>query len=224
MSTTIKRRTAEKFYHAGHALFQQGRYVEALSELRRAEDAFRKLDAKGHPFSIPLANGVSGLATTLAVSGLCYQKLGDYRTALTCYETSLINSKFEKKLPFLEFSKNLSQNILFCYAKELENTDIETRDALLSHEPEIDISYRFPFSLSKGAIPLARLYELAPEQYRQFKDFYQHAQVKDAEIRRMYKRTDESTVKRMSFYVWGILLFIWVIYGLIVADTLLYKK
>jgi tetratricopeptide (TPR) repeat protein len=215
---------AEKFYDAGHALFQQGRYDEALLELRRAEDAFRKLDAKGHPVDIPLPNGVSGLANTLAISGLCYQKIGDYKTALNYFETSFINAKFEKRQPFLDFSKKLSQHMLSCYDKEIENTDIGTRDALLNREPEIDISYRFPFSLTKAAIPFARLYELAPEQYRQFRAFYERARAKDAEIRRLYKRTDESTVKRMSFYIWGVLFVIWVIYGIIVADTLIYKK
>ncbi len=224
MSTTIQRRTAERFYHDGHALCQQGRYDEALGALRQAEDTFRKLDAKGHPFSISLANGVSGLANTLVASGLCYQKLGDYKTALTYYETSFINSKFEKKKPFREFCKNLSQNMISCYAKEIEHTDIGTQNALLSREPEIDISYRFPFSLSKDAIPLARLYELAPEQYGQFADFYRHAKEQDEAIRRTEKGTDESTVKRMGYYIWGALLTILVIYGIIVADSLICKK
>ena len=224
MATTLKRQTAEKFYHAGHALFQQGLYGEALNELRRAEDAFRKLDVKGHPFGDPLANGVSGLATTLAVSGLCHQKLGDYGTALTCFETSLIISKFEKKKPFREFCKDLSRNMIYCYAKELEDTDLGTQNALLSHEPEIDLSFRFPFSLPMGAIPLARLYELAPEQYRQFEDFYRRARQKDAEIRRENKATRADTVKRMGYYIWGTLLIIWVVYGLIAFGALIGKK
>jgi tetratricopeptide (TPR) repeat protein len=215
---------AEKSYDAGHALFQQGRYDEALIELRRAEDAFRKLDAKGHLFDIPLPNGVSGLANTSALSGLCYEKLGDYRTALTCYETSLINAKFEKKQPFLDFSRKFTPNMRSCYEQEIKNTDIGTRDALLNKDAELDISYRFPFSLSKAAIPFARLYELASEQYRQFQDFYERARKKDSEIRRMFKEIDVSTVKRVSFYVWGILFVIWIIYGLIVADTLIYKN
>ena len=224
MSTIITRRMAEKSYDAGHALFQQDRYDEALIELRRAEDAFRKLDAKGHLFDIPLPNGVSGLANTSALSGLCYEKLGDYRTALTCYETSLINAKFEKKQPFLDFSKKFSQNMRCCYEQEIKNTDIGTRDALLNQDAELDISYRFPFSLTKAAIPFARLYELAPEQYGQFQDFYERAKKKDSEIRRMFKGTDESTVKRVSFYLWGILVVIWIFYGIIVADTLIYKN
>jgi len=215
---------AEKSYDAGHALFQEGRYDEALIELRRAEDAFRKLDAKGHLFDIPLPNGVSGLANTSALSGLCYEKLGDYRTALTCYETSLINAKFERKQSFLDFSRKFSQNMRSCYEQEINNTDIGTRDALLNQEAEVDISYRFPFSLTKAAIPFARLYELAPEQYRQFQYFYERARKKDSEIRRMFKGTDESAVKRAGFYIWGILFVIWIIYGLIVAETLIYQN
>jgi tetratricopeptide (TPR) repeat protein len=215
---------AEKSYNAGHAFFQQGRCDEALIELRQAEDAFRKLDEKGHLFDIPLPNGVSGLANASALSGLCYEKLGDYRTALTCYETSFINAKFEKKQPFLDFSKKLFPNMRSCYEEEIKNIDIGTRDALLNQEAKIDISYRFPFSLTKAAIPLARLYELAPEQYGQFQDFYERARTKDSEIRRMFMRTNKSTVKRVSYYVWGILFAIWIFYGLIVANTLIYKK
>ena len=224
MSTSTTRRMAEKAYDAGHALFQQGHYDEALIELRRAEDAFRKLDAKGHLLGVPLPNGVSGLANTSALSGLCHEKLGDHISALTCYETSFINAKFEKKQPFLDFSKKLSPNMRSCYEEEIKNTDIATRDAILSQEAEIDISYRFPFSLTKAAIPFARLYELAPEQYGQFQDFYERARKKDSEIRRMSKSTDGSSVKKVSFYVWGVLSVIWIIYGLIVADALIYKK
>ncbi|HUI66793.1 MAG TPA: tetratricopeptide repeat protein [Nitrospirota bacterium] len=224
MSTITTRRMAENAYDAGHALFQQGRYGEALIELRRAEDSFRKLDAKGHLFGTPLPNGVSGLANTSALSGLCYEKLGDYVIALTCYETSFINAKFEKKQPFLDFSKKLSQNMRSCYEEETKNTDIGKRDAILNQEAEIDISYKFPFSLTKAAIPFARLYELAPVQYGEFQDFYERARKKDSEIRRMFKRTDESTVKKGSVYIWGVLIVIWSIYGLIVADALTHKK
>jgi tetratricopeptide (TPR) repeat protein len=224
MSTITTRRMAEKAYDTGHALFQQGRYDEALIELRPAEDAFRKLDAQGHLFGVSLPNGVSGLANTSALSGLCHEKLGDYAKALVCYETSFINAKFEKKQPFLDFSRNLSQNMRSCYEEEIKNTDYRTRDAILNQEAEIDISYRFPFSLAKTAIPFARLYELAPEQYGQFQDFYDRARKKDVEIRRMSKSTDESTVKKVSFYVWGILFVIWSIYGLIVAEALIHKK
>lgn len=123
MRTIITRRTAEKSYDTGHALFQQGRCNEALIELRRAEDAFRKLDTKGRLFYIPLPNRVSGFANTSALSGLCYEKLGDYRIALTRYETSLINEKFDKKQPFLDFSGKFSQNMRSCYEQEIKNTD-----------------------------------------------------------------------------------------------------
>ncbi len=84
-------------FENGYALFLEKRYVQALSELQRAEDAFRKLDARGHPFTIPLSNGVSGLANALALSGQCWQFLGNYEKAVLLYETSLINAKFEKK-------------------------------------------------------------------------------------------------------------------------------
>ena len=224
MSTTITRRMAEKSYDAGHALFQQGRYEEALIELRHAEDAFRKLDAKGHLFDVPLPNGVSGLANASALSGLCHEKLGDYKRALTCYESSLVNEKFEKKRPFLDFSKKLSPNMLSCYEQEIRSSDTETRDALLRQEAEIDISFIFPFSLAKAAIPFARLYELAPERYGQYQGFYERARKKDSEIRNMFKRTDESAVKRASFYIWGSLIVIWIFYGLIVAENLILKK
>ena len=137
MSTIITRRTAEKSYDAGHALFKQGRYDEALIDLRHAEDAFRKLDAKGHLFDIPLPNGASGLANTSALSGLCYEKLGDYRTALMCYETSFINTKFERKHPFLDFSRKFSQNMRFCYEQEIKNTDIGTRDVKRTDESTV---------------------------------------------------------------------------------------
>jgi len=215
---------AEKAYDAGHALFQQGRYDDALIELRLAEDAFRKLDAKGHLFGVPLPNRVSGLANTSALSGFCHEKLGDYTKALTCFEASFINAKFEKKQPFLDFSKKLSQNMRFCYEEEIKNTDIGTRDAILNQEAEIDISYRFPFSLTKVAIPFARLYELAPERYAQFRDFYERARQKDSEIRSKFKSTDESAVKRASFYIWGALIVIWIFYGLVVAEKLLSNR
>jgi tetratricopeptide (TPR) repeat protein len=224
MSTITKRRMAEKAYDAGQTLSQQGRYDEALIELSRAEDAFRELDTKGHLFDSPLPNGVSGLANTSALSGLCYEKLGDYITALTCYETSFINAKFEKKRPFLDFSKKLSQNMCSCYEEAIKHIDIGARDALLDQEAKIDTSCRFPFSLTKAAIPFARLYELAPERYGQFHDYYERARKKDSEIRRTLERTDESTVKKASFYVWGILVAIWIIYGIIIANALIHKK
>ncbi len=188
MPTTNTRLIAEKYYDAGNAFFQQGRFEEALIELRRAEDTFRKLDAGGHPFDPPLPNGVSGLANTLALSALCYEKIGDHRTALTYFESSFINAQFEKKQPFRDFTTRLSPHMLACYEKEIENIDVGMQRDLLNQAPKIDISYRFPFSLIKAVITFARLYELAPEKYGQFRDFYDRARKKDSQIRRQYKK------------------------------------
>lgn len=212
---------AEERFNAGRALFQEGRYNEALIELHRAEDAFRKQDAPGHPFAVNLSNGVSGLANTLFLSGQCCQKLGDHKAALTYYETSLINAKFEKKRAFRAFMRQLSENMIFCYERTVEESGAGKRDLLLSTAPEIDVSFRFPYSLQPDLIPFARLYELAPERYPRYKDYFQRAKEKDAEYRRLSKTSDESTMRKMSIYVWGIIVVIWTIYGLIVVKTLL---
>ena len=131
MTLFLKRRAAESLYENGYALFLEKRYMQALAELQRAEDAFRKLDARGHPFTIPLSNGVSGLANSLALSGQCWQLLGNYEKAAHLYETSLINSKFEKKKTFQEFMKTLQKNMLFCYQKKLEFVDQKTLQSKL---------------------------------------------------------------------------------------------
>ena len=224
MSTSVRRRMAEQLYYSGRALFQEGLYSDALVELHRAEDAFRKLDARGHPFTNPLPNGVSGLANTLALSGLCSYELGNYETALTYFETSYINAKFEKKQPFRDFMQTLTDKMVTCYEKVSENIEADAVHRLLGREPAIDISFRFPYSLPPDVIPFARLYELAPERFPRYKDFYQRAQEKDTEIRRKSKSSDEAAMKRMSIYVWSILFSIWVVYGLIVLEVLTRKK
>ncbi len=221
MPITTTKRTAERFYDSGCALFQQCRYKEALDELKRAEDAFRALDVRGHPFSPHrLSNGVSGLANTLVLSGLCCQKLAQYTLAAKFYETAFVNAKFEKRKAFHIFSRTIAENLITCYEKFQEGVDRAERDRLLTRDPAIDISFQFPHSLSPDSVPLARLFELAPEQYAHYRDFYQRSRWKDAETRRLSKTSDESTTKRMSFYVWAILLTIWAIYGLIVIDAL----
>ncbi len=224
MLTSMKIKTAQYFYDAGLALFQENRYAQSLVELKKAEDAFRKIDARGHPFSTPLPNGVSGLANTLALSGLCFQQLEDYRKAAKYYETSLINSKFEKKLPFRAFLRTLNANLLTCYEREWDASGAETLARILNSDPEIDTTYQFPFSLNDDAVILARIYELAPERYEQFKGFYYRAKTKDTEIRRRDKRSDESSMKKMSFYIWAALFIIWAAYGLVVAEALVKNK
>ena len=224
MPTSIKIKAAQQSYDAGLALFQENRYSQALAELKRAEDAFRKFDARGHPFSTPLPNGVSGLANTLALSGLCFQKLGDRRKAMSCYETSLINAKFEKRRPLKQFLKTLNANLIACYEQEWEASPPETITRILNSDPEIDTTFRFPYSLPEESITFARLYELAPERYEQIRNFYRRAKAKDAGIRRRDKRSDESRFRKMSFYIWGVLSVIWAVYGLVVARALLTKK
>ncbi len=223
MSNSAIRRMAEQLYDAGRALFQAGQYNEALLELRRAEDAFRRWDAQGHPFTDRLPSGMTGLAETLALSGLCYQKLGNFKAALTCYETSLINSKFERRSALRSFTHTLAENLITCYEKTIEDTSLN-RESFLNQEPEIDVSYRFPHSLPPGIIPFARLYELAPDRYLRYQDFYRRAKQRDESIRLMLKTSDESTMKRASIYVWGILVAIWIAYGLIVVNALFHKR
>ncbi len=220
MSTSAQRRLAEHLYHSGLALFQRGLYTEALIELRRAEDAFRVWDARGHPFSHHISNGISGLANSLALSGQCHQELGNFRAALTSYETSLINSKFEKRKAFRAFTQNLYKQMTVCYEKLLESSGDKDREAVvLGRDPEIDISFRFPYSLPPEAVPFARLYEIAPDRYSRYRDYYQRVKETDREIRRSTRTSDESTMTRISIYVWSILAAIWVIYGLIVIEA-----
>jgi tetratricopeptide (TPR) repeat protein len=219
MTLFLKRRTAEGLYENGYALFLEKRYMQAIAELQRAEDAFRKLDARGHPFTIPLSNGVSGLANTLALSGQCWQLLGNYEKAVHLYETSLINAKFEKKKPFQALLKTLQNTMLLCYQKKLELIDQKTLQQIVTQEPDIDVYYRFPFSLREDAIFIARLYELAPDQYRQFKGYYTGAQHKDAAMRNSDRNSDERATKKMSFSIWGILFVITVVYTFVLINT-----
>jgi tetratricopeptide (TPR) repeat protein len=214
---------AEQLYDAGFVLFQEGRYEEAFGELNRAQEAFRQIDVKGHPFTNPLPNGISGLANTLFLQGRCCQKLRDYNNAVVFYETSLINSKFEKKKPFQTFQETLHENMAACYEKELETIDAATLAGLLKREPKIDTAFSFPFSLDKDRIPIARLYELAPERYQQFRDFYERTRERDAKNREQEKMSDVAGKKKMSFYIWGILITVWAAYGLIVVKALLHK-
>jgi tetratricopeptide (TPR) repeat protein len=220
MSTSVQKRMALEYYKAGCALFRQARYAEALLELNKAENLFRELDARGHPFSNPISNGVSGLANCLAVTGLCHQKLRNYPSAVTAYETSLINSKFEKKKPFRKLWKQVSNDMIFCYGKICEKIPAVQRRELASSEPLIDISFRFPYSLPPDAIPLARLYELSPGQYPDYAHFYETARKKDAAMRRRSKWSDDAPMKKLSIYVWAILFMIWTVYLVIAVEAL----
>ena len=223
MSTSTKRLKAEQFYETGFFLFQEQRYEQSLIELRRAEDAFRKLDARGHPFNHPLPNGVTGHANALALSGRCHQQLGNIEKAVACFETSMINARFERSRPFESFVAAVQQDMLACYARELEKIDPSTRQDVLKRDIRLDPSYRFPFSLSKEAVPLARLYELDPHRYPQFRDFYLRAKAADVELRRTDKESGDSGMKKAGVYLWLIMGSLWAVYSLIVASALFIK-
>lgn len=107
MATLSKRRAAEQLYEAGRLLLDQSRYREALKPLDRAEETFRKMDVRGRPFSSRLSNGISGLANTLFLKGICFLKLGDYKRGAACFESSLVNSRFEKKKYLRKFCAEL---------------------------------------------------------------------------------------------------------------------
>ncbi len=216
-STESKRRTAERLFNVAFSLYQEGRYEQSLIELRRAEDAFRKLDSRGHPFNHVLANGVTGLANTLALSGRCYQRLGNIAKAIICYETSFINAKFERPRPFSALIRDLREDLLACYAENLRNLDESALGNLTQGDIRIDTTCCFPFSLTKEAFTLARVYELAPERYPHLRDFVVRAAEQDAAIRLSDRKSDESRVKRANIYIWLALGSLWAAYCLLVV-------
>ncbi len=218
-STESKRRTAERLFNAAFSLYQDGRYEQSLIELRRAEDAFRKLDSRGHPFNHVLPNGVTGLANTLALSGRCHQRLGNIEKAVICYETSFINAKFERPGPFSAFVRNLREDLLACYADDLRNMDESSIVNITPRGLRIDTSFCFPFSLSKEAFTLARIFELAPDRYPHLRDFVVRAAEQDAAIRLLDKKSDESRIKRANIYIWLVLGSLWAAYCLLVVKA-----
>lgn len=220
MSTSTKKRTAKRLFAAAFSLFQECRYEQALIELRRAEDAFRKLDAQGHPFNHLLSNGVSGLANTLALSGRCYQRLGNTEKAIACYEASFINSKFERTKPFAAFASILREDLIAGYAEALENMDERTRLGAIEQDIRIDTSCRFPFSLTKDSVVPARLYELAPKRFPHLRDFAVRAAEKDATLRRSDKRFDESRMQKARVYILLVFGSLWAAYCLLVVKAM----
>lgn len=224
MHDTGNKMLAQKIFERGSALLQQQKYEQALVDLQQAEQLFRKIDVRGHPFTIPLSNGVSGLANALALSGLCYLKQGDCRKAAQCYESCLINSKFEKMWPFRKFLKTVNENLLSCYETLLRFERTEDRKDLLKSDPEIDTAYEFPFSLSEYGTILARLFELSPDRYADHREFYLRAKAKDRDIRRREKKSDEASMRKLSFLIWSILIIIWAIYGIVVIKALINKN
>jgi tetratricopeptide (TPR) repeat protein len=220
MSTSLTWREAEQFFLRGQSLFRENRYEQGLIELRRAERAFRRLDARGHLFRRTLSNGVSGLSNTLVLSGRCHQNLGNYEQAIACYETSLINATFERKKPFRAFLTNMRQELAVCYETELNKISGPALQDITGRDAEIDISFRFPFSLDKHLIPLARIYELAPDRFPQFRDLYVRSQNRDRELRRNTTGTVEAHLKKITVFVWVVLGALWAAYSLIVSKAL----
>lgn len=216
MGTPSDTRTAEQFYEAGQFLANEERYEEALAALDRAEEAFRRLEAGIWPCRIYFQSGVSGLAETLKLKGICFQNLGDYRRAAESYETSLINFRFEKKKPFTEFCKTLSPLLIACYERLLDGHSPKSHE----QDIDIDISYKFPFSMPPNLIPLARLYELEPARFRSFEGTYMHAHKKDLALRRSRRTPAERALRAVSIAAWGMLIAIWVLYGYALAKTL----
>ena len=224
MQDTGNKMLAQKIFERGSALLQQQKYEQALVDLQQAEQLFRKIDVRGHPFTIPLSNGVSGLANALALSGLCYLKQGDVRKAAQCYESCLINSKFEKMWPFRKFLKTVNQHLLTCYDTLLRSKWPEDPEKMLNSDPDIDTAYEFPFSLSEYAVILARLYELSPDRYAHHRQFYLRAKAKDREFRRREKKSDEASMRKLSFLIWSVLIIIWALYGVVVIKALINKN
>ncbi len=223
MSTSLKNRAAQQLYNAGFSLFQECRYEQALIELRRAEDAFRKLDVRGHPFNHLLPNGVTGLANTLTLSGRCYQRLGHTEKAIACFEASFINAAFERPKPFRAFIADLREDMIASYAQEMDKLDERTKLDIMNRGIRIDTIYRFPFSLTREASLIARLYELVPERYPQFKDFFVRVKEEDAALRRSDKGSDESRMKKASIYIWLTLGSLWAAYSVLVVRALFFK-
>jgi len=223
MSTSSTRQTAEFCFNTGYALFLENHFEQALFELRKAEDAFRKLDSRGYPFNITLANGVSGLANALTLSGRCHQRLDNWEQAATCFETGLINSKYEKPKFFKPFLQSLNADLAICYSRALEQIDQRTLADLLLRDVAINTSFCFPFSLDKNVFPLARLYELVPEQYPQFKDFYHRAREKNKELERLDEALDQARLKKAGISIWVALGALWALYTLLASKALLYR-
>ncbi|MGE5174148.1 MAG: hypothetical protein ACM3MD_10005 [Betaproteobacteria bacterium] len=223
MLISTKRRVAQQFYHTGFSLFQENRYEQALIELRRAGEAFRKMDARGHPFNHILPNGVTGLANSLALSGHCHQRLGNTQKAIASFEASYINARFERPKPFQTFVAGVREDLIACYAHGLDKFDQQTMLRTMVRDIQIDTTHRFPFSLTREAVPLARLYELAPERFPQFKDFFIRAKEKDAALRLSDKRSDESRMKKAGISLWVILGSLWAAYSLFMARAIFLK-
>lgn len=220
MARDVTWEQAERAYRSGAALVQAHRYADAITELQESEDLFRRVDAEGHAFQRTLETGVSGLASTLFLMGSAYRALGNLTEATRCFETSLINERFERSRSFRAFLNELHPALIGCYEDQLAGFKDGELNSLLAADPSFDSSFRFPFSLEPRLIPIARLYELAPHRYPQARNFYRHAKRRDSAARKGKLRTDEAMMRRISISVWSVLAAVWLAYGFVVLRSL----
>ncbi len=222
MATNLKWREAVQYYNQGLVLYRENRFEQALTELRRAADAFRKLDARGTFLHRCLPNGVSGQANALVLTGQCHFHLGEFEQAVTCFETALINEQFEDPASFQKVQSNIRADIIACYAALVQKINPDTLSLQSYYPIEIDSTFRFPFSLPRDLVPLARLYELAPEHYAHYAEFYQRAWKTHEELRRADKDLDidGSRMHKATRSIWTLLGVLWTIYTIIVFKAL----
>lgn len=214
-SSSQETKAARTLFDEGMTLFQEQRYPQALTVLQQAADKYRAVDARGHPFNDTLPNGISGLANTLALMGRCLRNRGDEDGALTFFEMSLVNERFERKKSFKKFLRGIQEDLRACYEHKLERYSEKAIDDLLRQPVQIDTRYRFPFSLDGKLVALARLYEIAPIPYERFRAFYDTSRKTDNEVRRNIRDTDETAIRTLGYSLWAVLFVIWSVYVVI---------
>ncbi len=223
MLTAGTLKNAVEAYRKGVALFQGGKFEEAIPFFSRAADGFRNHSAAGHPAEYVLENGVSALANSLCYLGVCSERTGDVSRAITCFETAYINDRFEKPAAFRMFARDLDSRLVACYERQLEASATNGIASLPKGDPAIDNAYRFPFSLDPKFIPFARLYELSPQRYGHLRTFYETAKRQDAVQRQTGSRTDDQSMRKISLGVWSVIAVIWAIYGIVVVRALMHS-
>ncbi len=221
MLTTDIKQEALRAYRSGVSLLQQDKFRDAIPFLMRAADGFRAYDAEGHPAEYALENGVSALANALYHLAACYERSGNFSQAITCLETVRINERFEHSGPFRAFLHNLAPLLVSCYEQQVAASGLKDVSALVGGRPVRDVTCRFPFSLAPEAIAYARLYELAPQRYHQYRKFYENARDIDSVLRSSGSRTDEMTMRKTSIVVWSVIAAVWIVYGIVVLKTLI---
>jgi len=221
MLTTDIKQDALEAYRNGISLLQQDKFRDAIPFLMRAADGFRAYDAEGHPAEHALENGVSALANALYLLGVCYEQSGNFSQAITSLETARINERFERSGPFHTFLHNFAPLLISCYEQQIAASGPKDVNAIVGSRPVLDVTCRFPFSLAPEAIAYARLYELAPQRYQQYRHFYESARKIDSVLRSSGSRTDEMTMHKTSIVVWSVIALVWIVYGIVVLRTLM---